>query len=160
MTKPLMRRHSRLRLALLLFCGLSTTVTSCGGGSGGESSAIEGTWRGSLIQGVILCSDGTGIGACGGCTLREVTLEVSGSDEVDSVVQAIDESCLYEGKRTSTGFAATAVSGCGDNTATITFTILGPGNAALKYRYDIDQSEPDANGVRCTISPDANLLRE
>ncbi len=141
--------------------GAMLLLSSCGGGSDGPSSEIDGTWKGDLIQGVITCSDGTGIGAGGGLAIREVTLDVSGSDEIGSQVQAIDGNCLFEGTRTDEGFNAIVVSGSGCEEAldSIRFTLLEENRAALKYFYDINRVPANAGEVRCVISPDAEMRR-
>jgi hypothetical protein len=79
------------------------------GGFDAPSSAIDGTWRGDLFQGAILCPGGTSIGAGGGSAIRSAELEVSGSDEIGSAVQEIDGNCLLEGTRDADGFRAAAI---------------------------------------------------
>jgi hypothetical protein len=138
---------------------LAITLSSCGGGSDAPSSAIDGTWRGDLFQGVISCSDGTSIGAGGGLVIRSVELEVSGSDEIGSVVQAIDGNCLLEGTRDADGFRANAISGCEQGLDYIRFNVISQNEAGLSYHYDINKAPAGENGVRCTITPSGTIDR-
>ena len=142
-----------------IFLALVMALPSCGGGSNGASSGIEGTWSGNLLQGIILCSDGTAIGAGAGSVLRSVELEVSGSDEVGSVVQAIDGSCLLQGTRDAGGFRADAVSGCEQGLDHIRFDAISQNEAGLSYQYDINKVPAGGNGVRCTVTPSGTINR-
>jgi hypothetical protein len=144
----------------LLLCLTVASLVSCGGGGGGgEDSAIEGTWRGNLTQGVVVCSDGTAFGAGGGSTIREVELEVIGSDVIGSAIQTIDGNCSYQGTRSVSGFTADAVSGCEQGLTSLSFTLLEDGSAAVSYHYDINLVPAGETGVRCVTTPSANLKR-
>jgi hypothetical protein len=134
-------------------------LSACGGGERGDKSAIEGTWRGEVIQGVILCSDGTGIGAGAGSVTRQVSLEVSGSDVVGSIVEAVDGTCYFEGIREADGFRADAISGCDQGLSSIRFTLLENGSAALAFNYDLNLVPVGANGIRCKATPEARITR-
>ena len=134
-------------------------LVSCGGGSDNSSSAIEGIWSGDLFQGVILCTDGTGIGAGGGSVVRTVELHVEGTDEIGSVVKATDESCLFEGAREADGFTAYVVSGCEQGLDHISFGIISENEAGLSYHYDINKLPAGATGIRCTITPSGTVSR-
>lgn len=138
---------------------LMALLNACGGDSDSNDSQIDGTWRGNLIQGVIVCNDGTAIGAGGGSTLREVVLEITGSDVIGSAVQLVDGNCLFEGSRNAEGFTANATSGCDQGLTAINFTILEDSNAAISYQYDIDKVPAGDNGIRCKISPSASVSR-
>jgi hypothetical protein len=108
---------------------------------------------------VISCSDGTSIGAGGGSVIRSVELEVSGSDEIGSAVQAIDGNCLLEGIRDADGFRADAISGCEQGLDHIRFNVISQNEAGLSYHYDINKSPAGENGVRCTITPSGTIAR-
>ncbi len=109
--------------------------------------------------GVIICSDGTAIGVGGSYAVRQVALEVSGTDEIGTPVQAIDGNCYFEGTRDGEGFRANAVSGCEQGLSSIGFILLEDGSAALNYKYDIEQVPAGANGIRCKSTPEANVKR-
>jgi hypothetical protein len=141
------------------FLALAIALPSCGGGSNGASSGIEGTWSGDLFQGVILCSDGTAIGAGGGTVVRSVELKVSGSDEVGSVVRVIDGSCLLQGTRDVGGFRADVVSGCEQGLDYIRLDVISQNEAGLSYQYDINKVPAGENGVRCAIAPSGTINR-
>lgn len=143
----------------LFILAVAMVLSSCGGGSNGTLSAIDGTWSGDLLQGVISCSDGTAIGAGGGSVVRSVDLEVSGSDETGSLVQAIDGSCLLQGTRDAEGFRADAVSGCEQGLDHIRFNVISDSEAGLSYHYDVNKVPAGANGVRCTITPSGTVDR-
>lgn len=138
---------------------LLSLLTACGGGGSDQNNAIEGTWRGDVLQGVILCSDGTSIGAGGGSVIREVALIVSGTDEVGTPVQATDGDCFLEGVRDNTGFRASSISGCDEALTSIQFTLLEDGSAALSYDLDIDKVPAGPTGIRCAPTPQAQIRR-
>lgn len=140
---------------------LLTSFISCGGSGGSDSddSAISGTWRGDLIQGVALCADGTAIGACGGCSIGRVNLEVQGGDEPGSPVFASDGDCQFEGQRNADGFTANAISGCDAGLVSLDFFLREPNVAGLAYRYDINQIPVEPGHIPCTINPSALVER-
>lgn len=148
-----------MKVNRILFSILVTTLAACGGGSGGSSSQIEGSWSGDLFQGMILCSDGTGFGAGGGSVVKHATLEISGTDEIGSIVQVMDEECLLEGVRDADGFRARPVSGCHAALSSIRFNLYENNSAGVSYHYDINKSEPGPTGIRCTTSPSGLLSR-
>lgn len=138
---------------------LAIALSSCGGGADAPSSAIDGTWRGDLFQGVISCSDGFSTGVGWGSVIRSIELEVSGSDEIGSAVQAIDGNCVLEGTRDADGFRADAISGCEQGLDHIRFNLISQNEAGLSYHYDINKIPAGENGVRCTITPSGRIGR-
>ena len=138
---------------------LAVILWSCGGGSDDVSSAIEGTWRGDLFQGMVSCSNGTYIGAGGGSIVGSVDLKVSGTDEIGSVVNAIDGNCLFQGTREADGFRAEAVSGCEQGLDHIQFNIISENEAGLSYHYDLNKVPAGDNGIRCKTTPSGIVYR-
>lgn len=134
-------------------------LTSCGGGSNNTSSLIEGTWRGSLIQGGMSCSDGTFIGAGSGSVVSNVVLDVRGTDAIGSTVQAVDGNCLLEGIRDAEGFKAKVVSGCNGALDHLRFSIISKDKAGLSLHYDINKIPAGPNGVRCMTIPSGTITR-
>lgn len=148
------KRQRLLALALASF-----SLWSCGGGSDGNSSAVEGTWKGSLYQGVISCSDGSSIGAGAGSIVRSAELEISGTDEIWSMVQVIDRDCVLQGPRDTEGFTAQVVSGCEQDLDNIRFNLISENEAGVSYYYDINKAPANQNGVRCKITPSGRINR-
>ena len=138
---------------------LSLIVTGCGGDSGGWDSLIEGTWKGELIQGGITCADGTFIGACAGCAIGQVNLEVDGGDEVGSAVSARDGECQLNGERTANGFTAVAVSGCYLALDRVDFSLRGDDQALVNYRYDINRVPVPPGQIPCVSASFAEVTR-
>lgn len=138
---------------------LTFILFSACGGSGSPSSAIEGVWKGDLYQGVISCSDGTFIAAGGGSVISTVKLEVTGTDEIGSVVEARDGDCLFQGIREIDGFRAEVVSGCEQGLDHLQFTVISKDHAGLSFHSDINKVPAGANGVRCTITPSGIIER-
>ena len=141
-----------LALFLLFSCG-------CGGGSSDSDSMIEGTWSGDLIQGGLTCADGMFIGACAGCAIGSVNLEVAGTDEIGSVVQANDGDCRLEGVRTSTGFSAAPVSGCRPSLVSIQFTLRSANEATISYGDDVTKVPVEPGQIACVGSNYADVVR-
>lgn len=148
-----------LTMRRLLLGVVLASAASCGGGSDQPSSAIDGVWKGDLYQGVILCSDGTSIGAGAGTVVEAVELHVTGTDEVGSTVLATDGDCELQGTRTADGFRATPTSGCAQGLDNLVFSIISENEAGLSYHYDINEVPAGSNGVRCVITPSGTVMR-
>lgn len=116
-------------------------------------------WKGDLVQGVISCADGFFAGACSGCVIRQVNLEVDGSDEIGSLVQAKDGDCFFEGARDSKGFTATAISGCNPALVSLDFALREENLAGVYYWYDINKVQVEPGEVACITSPSAQVRR-
>lgn len=144
------------KIALIILFG---ALFSCGGGSGGGRSAIEGTWRGDLFQGIISCPDDSTIAACAGCVVDTVSLIVMGNDIIGSPVQARDGECIFEGVRTSDGFVADAVLGCDAALASLEFVLLEQDTAALSFQYKNISELIEPGFVSCTINPSGQVVR-
>ncbi len=139
----------------------ASALASCGGSDGtGARSAIEGTWRGELQQGVLRCSDGSVIGAGTGTIAWRAAMSVTGSDEAGSAVQAVDGSCILAGTRDATGFTAQAVTGCPLGMVSMRLTLLGDDRASMSHSYDIDRMPVGPGGLQCKISPSGAVARD
>jgi hypothetical protein len=147
--------HRSRVVASVLFLFL---LAACGGSSGRESQ-IEGVWKGSLIQGVISCSDGAIITACSGCAIGETSLEISGADEPGASVFAEDGDCRMEGVRSATGFSAAPVAGCYEALERIDFELEGAGRAVVYYYYDRSKVPVNPGEVACVAGSYAELTR-
>lgn len=145
-----------------LFLAVLIAGVGCGGGSKSENSteSLEGIWRGDLIQGAITCSDGSFIGACSGCTVGDVHLEIFGGDDVGSVVTVQDTQCLMGGVRTRTGFTATPISDCFDAFVSLEFTLKGENEAIVHYNFDIDRAPVEPGEVTCVPASFAEITRD
>src|SRR5687768_14510823 len=134
-------------------------LLACGGGSDGDSSAVAGTWRGELLQGVTTCADGSILPACASCSIGQVELFVEGGDEVGTAVSARDGECLLKGTRTTAGFSAVVVEGCNTALAGINFELLDEDRAGVSYQYDISKAPQAAGQITCVPSPSAEVTR-
>ena len=139
----------------------ASVLASCGGSDGTRvRSAIEGTWRGELQQGVLSCSDGSVIGAGTGTIAWRASMTVTGSDEAGSPVRAVDGSCILAGTRDATGFTAQAVSGCPQGMVSLRFTLLAHDKAALGQTYAMELMPIGIGGLQCKISPSGTVARD
>ena len=147
-----------MRILVSLIVAL-ITLASCGGGSNDPKSSIEGTWKGDLLQGGALCSDGTFIGAGSGTVVDKVNLEINGSDVIGSAVKVSDDSCILEGVRDAEGFTASPTQGCEAGLLRMTFKVVNEDEAFVAYNPVISSIEEGSQEVRCDITPSGSVYR-
>jgi len=135
-------------------------LSGCGGSGEVENSAIEGLWRGEVLQGVIECSNGVELGLGASSVVREIEIEVVGGDEDGTTVQASFDNCVLEGVRDTEGFRADVVSGCDQGFSSMRFVLLDEGSATVNFFYDIEKVPAGEGGIRCKASPEALVKRQ
>ena len=123
------------------------------------SSHVQGTWTGNKIYGGASCSNGTFINTGTGNVVGKLHLVVKGSDEVGSNVTATEDTCIMQGKRTSTGFTADATSGCSPELIGITLTLTGDNAATISYRGELNKIPARANTPSCLANVSVSATR-